>query len=57
MPWTFIVVQILLWIALSTWFGAVLFVAIAPTLAMHVAGVTVHAALAALEQLTGSTRG
>jgi hypothetical protein len=30
MPWTFIVVQILFWIALSTWFGAVLFVAVAP---------------------------
>ena len=30
MSWTFIVVQILFWIALSTWFGAVLFVAVAP---------------------------
>ena len=37
--------------------AALLFAAIAPTVAMHVAGVTVHAALAALEQLTGSTRG
>ena len=37
--------------------AALLFAAIAPTVAMHVAGVTVHAALAALEQLTGSNRG
>lgn len=37
--------------------AALLFAAIAPTVAMHVAGVTVHAALGALEQLTGSTRG
>ena len=37
--------------------GLLLFAAIAPTVAMHVAGVTVHSALAALEQLTGNTRG
>ena len=34
-----------------------LIASIAPTVAMHVAGVTVHAALAALEQLTGASRG
>src|SRR6476659_10012274 len=28
--WSFIVVQIAFWIALSTWFGAVLFVVLAP---------------------------
>lgn len=37
--------------------AVLLVAAIAPTVAMHVAGVTVHAALAALEQLTGSSRG
>lgn len=34
-----------------------LIAAIAPTVAMNVAGVTVHAALAALEQLTSPSRG
>lgn len=34
-----------------------LIAAMAPTVAMHVAGVTVHAALAALEQLTSPSRG
>ena len=30
MSWTFIVVQIAFWMALSTWFGAVIFVVMAP---------------------------
>jgi hypothetical protein len=30
MSWTFIVVQIVFWMALSTWFGAVIFVVMAP---------------------------
>jgi hypothetical protein len=30
MPWHYILVQIFFWMALATWFGAVLFVAVAP---------------------------
>src|SRR4051795_1124621 len=33
--WSFIVVQIVFWIALSTWFGAVLFVVLAPPIILR----------------------
>ena len=33
--WTFIVVQIAFWMALSTWFGAVLFVVLAPPIILR----------------------
>ncbi len=35
MPWTFIVVQISFWMALATWFGAVLFVVLAPPIVLR----------------------
>jgi hypothetical protein len=35
MPWTFIVVQIAFWMALATWFGAVLFVVLAPPIVLR----------------------